>query len=92
MIIHICKKIGRLFKTRKFVFHDSLNAKKKTQVIYNDMSQEIVPLARYNYRDIFVYFFQISLEYNGRHICGGTLVRNDNNNLVVVTAAHCVDG
>ncbi|XP_022317099.2 trypsin-1-like [Crassostrea virginica] len=36
--------------------------------------------------------WQISLEYNGRHICGGTLVRNDNNNLVVVTAAHCVDG
>ncbi|XP_062572003.1 trypsin-1-like [Saccostrea cucullata] len=36
--------------------------------------------------------WQISLEYNGRHICGGTLIRNDAGDLVVVTAAHCVDG
>lgn len=36
--------------------------------------------------------WQISLEYNGRHICGGTLIRNAAGNLVVVTAAHCVDG
>ncbi|KAL8591339.1 hypothetical protein ACOMHN_052605 [Nucella lapillus] len=35
--------------------------------------------------------FICSLEYNGYHICGGTLVKNLAGDYYFVTAAHCVD-
>ena len=36
--------------------------------------------------------WQALIRYDGHFTCGGTLVENDKGELVVVTAAHCVDG
>lgn len=35
---------------------------------------------------------QALLKFDGTLTCGGTVVRNDNNTMLIITAASCVDG
>lgn len=38
------------------------------------------------------YTLQALLKFDGSLTCGGTVVRNDNDTMLIITSASCVDG